>query len=167
MQASTRSVRYWLRRYLPNEIAGTLGAVGGAWLAYRMSGSLVVAAGAGTVAEAVAFYGVAYARALRVELRAHRSVARRHAVLRTAALTVVEFGPAEVVDSLLVRPGLLWIGPMLTGTTPVVGWLLGKLAADAVFYLIAARSHLLTRSGATSTSDGRPRAVARAGAVAD
>lgn len=83
MPASTRSARYWLRRYLPNKIAGTLSAVGGARLAYRASGSFVVAAGAGTVAEAVGFYGVALARTLRAELRAPWSVGRRHAVLRT------------------------------------------------------------------------------------
>ena len=49
---------------------------------------------------------------------------------------VAEFGPAELVDSFLVRPALLWAASALWG--PNLGaWLIGKLAADAVFYVVA------------------------------
>ena len=97
-------VRGWVVRYLPLEVLGTLAALGSAWIAYRASGSLAVAALAGALGESIGYY----------------------------ALVV----PAEIVDSFLVRPGLLWAASLAWGGN-LVAWLVGKLAADAVFYLVA------------------------------
>jgi hypothetical protein len=47
-----------------------------------------------------------------------------------------EFGVAEVLDSFLVRPLCMYAAVRLTGTL-ALGIILGKLAADAVFYAIA------------------------------
>jgi hypothetical protein len=58
-------IRFWLMRYLPSELAGTALSLLSAWVAYRLSGSLVVAALAGTVGENVGFYGVAVGRTIR------------------------------------------------------------------------------------------------------
>lgn len=55
----------WLRRYLPNEIVGTVGELGGAGVAYLMTGSFVAAAIAGTVGASVGYYAVAYGTAVR------------------------------------------------------------------------------------------------------
>lgn len=57
---------------------------------------------------------------LRANLLALRSVA-------------VEFGPAEVIDSVAIRPAALYLGPMLSGN-PVFGLIVGKLVADVGFY---------------------------------
>lgn len=75
------------------------------------------------------------------ELRDHRTV---RDVARTARDLVLEFGPAELADSLVVRPvaltaGLAWIGP------PALGALVGKLTADFLFYLPTITSYELLR----------------------
>ena len=50
---------------------------------------------------------------------------------RCGALAI-EFGPAELVDSLLVRPAAFYVGPQIFGNV-VVGWIFGKLVSDVAF----------------------------------
>ena len=45
----------------------------------------------------------------------------------------LEFGGAEFLDSLVVRPGAMLVLIALTGNLPL-GLVLGKLAADLTFY---------------------------------
>lgn len=145
--SSHRRVGFWIRRYLPNEITGTLVSLSSAWLTYRFTDSLVAAAVAGTVGENIGFYGAAAARNIReqwihaVAMISHR---RRASFQRALWFTVVEFGPAEVVDSFAVRPLLLYFAPVTVGI-PVVGWIIGKILADAVFYTVAGVSYVISR----------------------
>ncbi|HQY33992.1 hypothetical protein [Actinotalea sp.] len=177
MTARRRGARYWIGRYLPSELAATVGAIGGAWLAHRATGSLAAAAVVGTVVEGIGFYAVSVARMLAAELRSDaprrdpavaRGAARRRrptrvlrALLRTAALTVAEFGPAEALDTLLVRPGLMYVAPLVLGS-PLLGWTVGKVAADVVFYAVAAACHLLTTRAADVAPPSHDRTVAPA-----
>ncbi len=128
----------WLRRYAPCEALSTFGAFGCAWLALTMTNSLAAAAVGGVVGGTVGFYAVPAVRAFR-GYRAVSSGGRGRRVVVALGMTtrslLVEFGPAECVDSALVRPGLLYLGPMLLGT-PFAGWLAGKVLADTVFYVI-------------------------------
>jgi hypothetical protein len=132
--------REWLRRYLPAEIAGVLAALGGALAAHRVSDSPVAAAVAGSACETVGYYATIGWRDFNWQYRALDGVApTRRAWLtagRTARDLAVEFGPAEVIDSAFVRPTLMYAGPLLTGQF-LAGTLLGKLAADVVFYTFA------------------------------
>ena len=140
-------IRFWLMRYLPSELAGTALSLLTAWAAYRLSGSLVVAALAGTVGENVGFYGVAVGRSIRDQWRFERALGstRPRASVRTALwLSLVEFGPAEIIDTFCVRPLLLWTAPVLLGN-PALGWLVGKLSADVVFYAMAGVGYLASR----------------------
>ena len=140
-------IRFWLMRYLPSELAGTALSLLTAWIAYRLSGSLVVAALAGTVGENIGFYGVAVGRSIRDQWRFERALGatRPRASVRAALwLSLLEFGPAEVVDTFCVRPLLLWAAPMLIGN-PLAGWLVGKLGADALFYAMAGVGYLASR----------------------
>ncbi|MEI5584270.1 MULTISPECIES: hypothetical protein [unclassified Agromyces] len=146
-----RRVAEWVMRYLPLEVLGTLAAVGGSWAAYEASGSIVVAAIAGTVAEGVGYYALVVVRGIRGHL-ASRRVATIDAPAGRAAAAVAltlrgmlaEFGPAEVLDTLVVRPALLVAAAAWLGPDPRA-WLVGKLAADAVFYAIAIASFELGR----------------------
>jgi hypothetical protein len=118
----------WLLRYGPAEVCGTLGAVLGAQVAVGLGHPGYAAVGA-FLAEAVVFYGVVIGRDLRY--------ARRHAgpsprvVLRRV---LTEFGPAEAADW-VVRPLLMHMA--MLATTPAAGAVLGKVAADVVFWIIA------------------------------
>jgi hypothetical protein len=48
----------------------------------------------------------------------------------------VEFGPAELIDSVVVRPFAFYAGPLLVDNT-IGGWIFGKLVSDLAFYLCA------------------------------
>jgi hypothetical protein len=136
----SRRLRHMLRRYLPAEIIGTVAAVGGAWLAYRLSGSPYAAAWSGSVCETVGYYGAILVE----EARRSRDPSTVRAVLVAVPGVIVEFGPAEVLDTLLVRPLLMAAGPVMTGSL-VGGTLAGKLAADIAFYAVVLPSSRLRR----------------------
>ena len=118
-------VRGWVVRYLPLEVLGTLAALGSAWIAYRVSGSLAVAAIAGALGESVGYYAMVVVRGARghlASMRVRRLAGRGRrawaATWLTARSVAAEFGPAEVVDSFLVRPGLLWAASLALGRQP-------------------------------------------------
>lgn len=121
----------WLRRYLPAELAGTLGAILGGLLGG--AGNPLLAALGGTWGENLGYYGTVIAR----DLRARRARDGRLTVggaLRSLRNIALEFGGAELLDSFLLRPAAMFAAIRLTGSLPL-GLLLGKLAADLAFYL--------------------------------
>ncbi len=65
---------------------------------------------------------------------------QRMAVTPSAA--ALEFGPAEIADTLLVRPAAMFLGSVGTGDA-LVGVLVGKVAADVVFYALSIASYEL------------------------
>jgi hypothetical protein len=58
-------LREWIRRYLPCEIAGTVGEFGGAAVAYLVTDSLAAAAITATIGASAGYYAAAYVTALR------------------------------------------------------------------------------------------------------
>jgi len=144
-------VREWVARYLPLEVLGTLAALLGAWLAFGLTDSLILAALAGTVAETVGYYALVVVRGVRAHLTSDRvrrvpSRAWRGLLAATLALRslAAEFGPAEVLDTALVRPALMLAVPAAWGGHPAA-WLVGKLLADVVFYVVTIVSFELGR----------------------
>jgi hypothetical protein len=133
-----------LRRYLPCELAGTACEFGGAAIAYSMTGSLAVAAVAATIGASTGYYAAAYVAAVRTAYRDHPGLPRRPRALTANGLALrsvaIEFGPAEVIDSLLIRPLAFYFGPILFGGT-VAGWIFAKVVADLGFYVLAIFSY--------------------------
>jgi hypothetical protein len=134
----------WVRRYLPCEIAGTVGELGGAAVAYLMTGSLAAAAITATVGASAGYYTAAYLTAVRWSYRQHAARRRLSRVLMANVLAVrsvaIEFGPAELIDSLVVRPVAFYVGPQIFGGV-VAGWIFGKLVSDVAFYVLAILSY--------------------------
>ena len=97
----------WVRRYAPAELCGLVGALTAYLVTSRSYGA---AAG-----ESVAYYGFLLARRT-----------------RSVRALLVEFGPAEALDSLAIRPACCAVAVTLLG--PVAGVIAGKLVADLVFY---------------------------------
>jgi hypothetical protein len=121
----------WLRRYGAAEIAGTLGSYLGFYAVALAGGGPVLSAYGAAVGENIGFYGIVGGRDL-AALPAPRTNA---SMLRLARNLLTEFGTAELVDFLIVRPGVTWLAVAAFG--PVIGVVVGKLAADAIFYTIA------------------------------
>lgn len=128
----------WIRRYLPLEIAGWIGELGAAGIAYACTGSLAIAAIAATIGSSIGYYLPAYVNAFRwtwptVQARTFVGRAVMTNLLAVRSLTV-EFGIAEVIDSALVRPGLIFAAPVLLDHV-LLGWIVGGVLADIVFYV--------------------------------
>ena len=134
-------IREWLWRYTPAEIIATITALLGATLGHIFSdGSLVVAAYAGTIGENIGYYGYfAIKESLRhYRTHVHHATTRRVIVsgIKTVRDMLVEFGPAELLDSLVVRPVCMYLGPLLMGHFQA-GIFVGKIVADVIFYSLA------------------------------
>jgi hypothetical protein len=145
-----RGFVFWIARYLPAEVAGTAAMVFGGLLASVWTTATPLIALAALVGEIVGFYTV-LAVTIYVE-QVPVTATRRRALGRTGVLLVAEFGAAELLDTFLVRPAALMLGIWLV-PDPVWGMLLGKVAADAVFYAVAAGAFTITAR--TGLRDGR------------
>jgi ornithine decarboxylase len=126
--AGPSRVREWVNRYLPAEAAAIAGAVLAAWLVDRVHFAAATAF-AGAIGETLAFYAVIIAR-------------QRGVLLRSL---LIEFGVAESADTFLVRPLAMYIASALVGQA-VLGVVLGKLAADVVFYGLAITGYEINRA---------------------
>jgi hypothetical protein len=123
----------WLRRYLPAELVCTCTALLCTLLVSTMTESTAALALAGTWGENLGFYGVMLFR----ELRSRGGV---RALPAAVCFLALEFGPAEALDSLLIRPALMFAGVTLL-ENPGLGILVGKVAADVSFYSLAIISY--------------------------
>lgn len=134
----------WVRRYLPNELAGWVGELGGAAATYYLTGSYAAAVVAGTIGASVGYYATAYVNGVRWSYRAQAGRGRPMRLLLANVLTMrsiaVEFGPAELIDSIVIRPIALYLGPFVLGDM-AVGWVVGSIAADIAFYVMAIFSY--------------------------
>lgn len=139
-----QKLKEWVRRYLPCEIAGTAGELGGAAIAYLITGSFAVAAIVATVGASVGYYGAAYGTAVRTTYRAHLHLPRARRAVTANGLAArsiaIEFGAAEAIDSLLIRPLAFYLGPVLFGGM-AAGWIFAKVVADVGFYVLAIVSY--------------------------
>ena len=150
-------VREWLRRYAPAEVAATLGALlaagGAGWF-----GVAAATAYAGSIGEAIAFYTVVFVRDQR---RSNRR-SGRGSRWRTLRGLLMEFGPAELVDTFAVRPLAMYLATVLIGHV-ATGVLVGKVAADVVFYTLAIIGYEIRRSDTTPEPVGAHSSVTARG----
>jgi hypothetical protein len=97
----------------------------------------VIAAYAGATGDTFGFYTpiiIRDARAMRKELRLKNKPFGLMAVLHLIKNMLLEFGPAEIIDSAILRPLFMYYFPILLHNYPV-GILAGKLAGDVAFYI--------------------------------
>ena len=129
-------LKTWLRRYGLSELAGIAAAFGGSWLLQGATDSVIAAAYGASIGEALGFYGSLVAREMIED--AYAAGARRSAYgLREMAGTwrglFLEFGPAELLDTGIIRPFAMGLGTQVLGRG--LGIVAGKLMADVAFYV--------------------------------
>lgn len=148
---------FWIVRYLPAEVAGTAAMVFGGLLATAWTDAAPLIALAALLGEIIGFYAVLAGTIFIEQVKV--TATRRRAAARTVMLLVAEFGAAELLDTLLIRPAALMLGVWLI-PHPLWGVLAGKVAADIVFYAIAAGAFTVTaKTGLRDGSRRTPKAV--------
>lgn len=140
-------LREWLRRYLPAELLSVVATLAGAWLTLHATGNDLRAALAGTWAGNVAYFGLLLGQDAALARRQLRAQQRQYTVRtfgRNVRALAVEFGLAEVADSFLIRPALMYYIPRWLGNF-AGGILLAKFVADVTFYIPAIISYELSK----------------------
>ena len=127
----------WLRRYIPAEITGLFAAVLAGVFFYTMTNSAVITAHSGVWGENIGFYGTIIVMSVSRSIKYHHNQQSAYgfaSFARDARNIVLEFGPAEAIDSLVTRPFMMYICQRIFGDV-VFGLVTGKLAADIMFYI--------------------------------
>jgi hypothetical protein len=132
-----RKLQEWQRRYLAAEIVGTVTAVLAATTTFAWTHSLAATAIAASIGETVGFYAVILCKTVPPLYRrhcTHRGVRRLWLTGRSAAAEAVDYAFAECADTLLVRPGMVYLASTWFASHLTWALLLGKVAADLGFY---------------------------------
>ena len=122
-------ILHWLDRFGWAELAGLATSYLGYHLIASTGAGGVVAAFGAAIGENVGYYTVIFLRDLRA-----LPAGERHP-RRVARAMLHDFGIAEGLDTLILRPGLTWGAVALLG--PVWGIAAGKFLCDLAFYGIA------------------------------
>jgi hypothetical protein len=145
--AASRKVREWLLRYGPAEVLSLLATVGAATVTAQSGGSGLAVALAATWAGNVAYFGLILGQDIWRTRRQLQQEGREYTwgtLGRNVRALVVEFGAAEALDSLLIRPALMYWLPRWLQSIPQ-GVLVAKFAADVTFYIPAIISYELSK----------------------
>ena len=140
-------VKEWLKRYLPAELLSTALTIIAALAAYRLTGNRIATALMATWVGNISYFGYILYKDIadtRKELYASGKNYSSYTFRKNIRALVVKFGPAELLDSLIVRPLLMYYLPIFTGNI-ALGTILAKFAADITFYLPAIVSYELSK----------------------
>lgn len=127
----------WIKRYGPPEIVATITAVLGASTAFFITKNSIVTAYAGTICENLGFYITIIIIDVSKSIVHHKNNVLKYgarAFLKDVRNLILEFGPAEFLDTLVIRPALMFIFPKIIGNL-AIGIFIGKITADITFYL--------------------------------
>lgn len=121
--------REWLARFVPAEVLGLAGSYAGYLLCANAGLSPWIAAYGAALGENCGYYAAVFVRDGYALPAGDRNAGR---VLRAM---VHDFGLAELLDTLVIRPGATILAVSSFGHS--WGIAIGKIAADAVFYGLA------------------------------
>ncbi len=142
-----RKSKEWLKRYLPAEIIGTITAVGAASIAHLFSKNLILVAYAGALGEAIGFYSTILIQnivVVREKEKIEKQIFSIISFLKILKKIIYEFGPAGVIDGLLLRPFFMYLFPLLLKNF-TLGILIGKITGDITFYFLVILSYELNK----------------------
>lgn len=145
--AFNHKIKGWVSRYLPAELCSIAATVAAAYIIFKWSGSRIGTAFAATWAGNLAYFGYIISKDVIKRVRFVKKEGRHYTkkdFWYNLRALFVEFGLAELLDSLVIRPALsyyipLWVGSLLYGT------LIAKFAADVTFYIPAIIGHEISK----------------------
>ncbi|MDB5204859.1 MAG: hypothetical protein JWP09_887 [Candidatus Taylorbacteria bacterium] len=125
-----KKLKEWLSRYLPLEIVATITAIVGGLVSYYLTNNPVIIAFTTAWSENIGYYVAVIIH----ELKTKKGKISFGEICKTARDIVFEFGIAESLDNLLLRPFFMYIMPILLGNL-LLGLIAGKIATDILFYI--------------------------------
>jgi len=139
LPAMRNKIREWLSRYGPAELISLPATLIPAWMVLHWSGNAVAAALAATWGGNIGYFGTILLRDVWLARRRYRAEDRQYNIRsfgKNLRALLIEFGVAEALDTLLVRPLMMYYFPRWLGNFSW-GIIAAKFAADITFYLPA------------------------------
>jgi len=138
-----KKIKEWLSRYLPAEIIGTITALIAACVTQFFYQNLVFTAYIGSFGEAFGFYSTILIRNILTENKKHKiekKVFSFSDFTKIVAHIVLEFGPAGIIDGLILRPFFMYLFPVILKNF-TLGIFIGKITGDFTFYFLVILSY--------------------------
>ncbi len=133
----------WLKRYGLAEVISLTLTVVSSWLTFRFTQNKISTALVGTWVGNVGYFGTILIEDILLADRQLRAVGRKYSLdtfYKNVRALFVEFGIAELFDTLFIRPTLMYYIPIWVGDLSW-GVIIAKFAADITFYIPAIVSY--------------------------
>lgn len=137
----------WIKRYVPAELLSTALTLIAALITFHYTQQRLITALAATWSGNVSYFGYIFLRDVFLTVATLHKTGKRYTsrtFYKNVRALVIEFGPAELMDSLVIRPALMYYLPLLTGNM-TAGIIIAKFAADITFYVPAIVSYELSK----------------------
>jgi hypothetical protein len=138
-----QKLKEWLNRYLPPEIIGTFTAIGAAALTHAVSENYILIAYSGSIGESIGFYTTILIQNFIIVNKKHTTENKIFSFSEFILIfknIVLEFGPAGLIDGLLLRPFFMYLFPVFLKNF-TLGIFVGKIAGDITFYILVILSY--------------------------
>lgn len=142
-----QKISEWLRRYGLAEVISLTLTVVSSWLTYEYSKNNLTTALVATWVGNIGYFSTILIQDVLVAIKQLREVGKKYSVdtfYKNVRALLVEFGIAEVLDSLFIRPMLLYFFPVWMGNR-TLGTVIAKFMADITFYIPAIISYELSK----------------------
>ena len=147
MAAWAGRVKEWCLRYLPAEAFSFVITIVLIFFMARAGCGRLAIAFAGTWAGNITYFGYLFVADVVLVRRQLAGAGKNYsfsALGKNVRALVAEFGVAELLDSLLIRPALMYYVPLWVHSI-IAGSVIAKFAADVTFYIPAIISYELTK----------------------
>jgi hypothetical protein len=142
-----QKIKEWLRRYGWAEVISLTLTILSSWLTYEFTKNDITTALVATWVGNVGYFGTILFQDILLAIKQLHIVKKRYSLqtfYKNIRALFVEFGIAEVFDSLFIRPALLYYFPILLGNR-TLGVIIAKFLADITFYIPAIISYELSK----------------------
>lgn len=136
-------LKEWLKRYWLAEIIGLAMVLLVSNLVKFASGSIILAAFLGTWSENITFYGIITYKDLKLRKQNHGQISF-WGFFKVFRNIVIEFGPAEYLDSFVIRPFYMILFPYLIPNYSLA-ILIASVLANITYYIPAIISYELRK----------------------
>lgn len=143
----TAKIKDWIKRYAVAEIISLTLTVLSAWLAFKLTNSKITTALVGTWVGNIGYFGTILTTDILQAKKQLKTIGKDYSLetfYKNVRALLVEFGIAELFDSLFIRPALMYYLPIWLNNLSV-GVVLAKLLADITFYIPAIVSYELSK----------------------
>lgn len=128
-----QKLKEWLKRYLLAEILGLAIVLLVSNLVYFLFGNIILAAFLGTWSENITYYGTIAYKDLKLRKQNHGQITF-WGFLKVFRNIIVEFGPAEYLDSFIIRPFYMILFPYLIPNYSLAV-LIASVLANITYYV--------------------------------